>query len=133
MDEQAVRLSLLIGTVIIFVMISIFVKKKMRIFLAGLMVVCVVAFTVNELTLDQRISEAYTEYEQLVEEHLDRTYPGEEWEITYDRTELSELWGHELYVVFENEPDVTYAYTIDDGEVIQAYASTEEYYEDYKH
>ncbi|KIL53486.1 hypothetical protein KP77_04620 [Jeotgalibacillus alimentarius] len=40
MDEQAVRLSLLIGTVIIFVMISIFVKKKMRIFLAGLMVVC---------------------------------------------------------------------------------------------
>ncbi|KIL53487.1 hypothetical protein KP77_04630 [Jeotgalibacillus alimentarius] len=94
---------------------------------------CVVAFTVNELTLDQRISEAYTEYEQLVEEHLDRTYPGEEWEITYDRTELSELWGHELYVVFENEPDVTYAYTIDDGEVIQAYASTEEYYEDYKH
>jgi len=133
MNEQAVRFYLLIGVVVLLLIVSLFVKKKMKIILSGIIILCVSAFMYNELTMDQRISMKYKEYEQLVVTHLDETYPHERWELTYDASELSDLWGYEFYIVFENEPLVTYSYTIENARVIQAHASTDIPYENFKH
>ncbi|TFE04054.1 hypothetical protein [Jeotgalibacillus salarius] len=64
---------------------------------------------------------------------MNETYPDESWELTYDNKELTELWDYEFYVVFENEPIVTYAYTVEDGKVIQAYSRTDVQYEEFEH
>lgn len=133
MDEQTVRLSLLIGVLVVLAIISVFVKRKGKFILFGIFLLVTTLFTYNELTMDQRISEQYEEYAKMIESHLNETYPDENWELTYDHTELTEAWSYEFYVVFDNEPIVTYSYTVEDGEVIQAAARTDEQYDDYQH
>lgn len=133
MDEQTIRLYLLIGIIVFLLVGSIFVKKKVKYVFYGTIILSICVFIYNELTIPQRVSDQYKQYEKLVEIHLEETYPNENWDMSYDHTKLTDLWGYEFYVVFENEPIVTYAYTVDDGQVIQAYASSDSRYDEFKH
>ncbi|WP_166786700.1 hypothetical protein [Jeotgalibacillus salarius] len=53
MDEQGVRLFLLISIVTILIVVSIFVRRKGKLFLLSIVIMIIVAYTYNELTLDQ--------------------------------------------------------------------------------
>jgi hypothetical protein len=132
-DEQLLRFLIFSGISLFLIVIAAFLNRKIKLIIALIIVLGVGVFLFNELTLPDRISSRYKENEKLVQSYLEDTYPHSKWTLTYDDSELSDMWGLEYLVVFNDEPNVTYVYTVEDGQVNQAYASSKDEYHDYKY
>ncbi|OCS85391.1 hypothetical protein [Caryophanon tenue] len=117
MDYEMIRLMVFVTLLLLVILTSAFFNRFQRATLAFCLVMTTIVI-VYEVTLPQRITATFEELQPQVEAHLQRHYPNEEWQITYDTATTSSS-GYAFAVTFLNEKDIIYYYKVEDEAIVQ--------------
>lgn len=120
---------ILVAPIILLVIVAVFWKKS-RIILLGLAIVISSVETYYVLYNQESSLHEWREHEDIVNTYLKKTYPDDDW--ISRQASRSTFFPEGVEVIFIDELEVAYLYTVVDGAVKLVGYSVEEGYENPK-
>ena len=108
-----------IGFILYVLLIGLIVttKKKMII---GITIAVLIGYGVFFVIRGNHLEKHYAESIEIVNEHLKKRYPGEQWIVVDQLEEGRKRRADKVEITFVNEPNIIYAYKVENtGKVVQ--------------
>lgn len=126
---EIIELMIAGGVLAVMAVASFILKNKWRSRMWGLIFIYLVGFSIFYLARPLWIDVQIENKIGYLQEHLEKTYPGEEWQyrtLPHREDGYEHLNPYVIYVTFQNEPGVEYDYYVKDRNYIsQVSYSTE--------
>ena len=124
MEFNSFRLIVFLVALIVLLIITLLLKKNWRKWGYVALLALTIAYAALEITVPMIREQNYESFLVEVENQLNEQYPTQNWTLKKDINLYSFPYDFAVEVIFENEPNVSYQYTIEDGK-LHEYVRTE--------
>lgn len=125
MEIESFRLVVFINVLIVLLIITFLLKRKLRKWGYAMMIACMVFYAAIEIITPMIREKNYESFLVEVEKQLIEQYPEKKWTMNQDINLYSFPYDFSVEVIFENEPNVTYQYTLEKDGKLHEYLRTE--------
>ncbi|PYF08384.1 hypothetical protein [Ureibacillus chungkukjangi] len=117
MEFNAFRLIVFIIALIALFIVALLLKKNWRKWSYIAILALLIAYAAVEITAPMIRAHNYESFLIKVENKLNEQYPNQKWTMNKDINLYSFPYDFAVEVIFENDPNVSYQYTLEDGKL----------------
>lgn len=125
MEAESFRLVVFINILIVLSIITFILKRKFRKWGYAMMAACMIFYAAIEVAAPMIREKNYESFLVEVEKQLIEQYPEKKWTINQDINLYSFPYDFSVEVIFDNEPNVAYQYTLEKDGKLHEYLRTE--------